>query len=215
VNSTKHSSSDITCLIFDLFGVLIGTDQSTLIHYLSSELDIPYIKCREIVTGEIFMRYERRETDFTEYVEQLHQALPGGDRLDAEQIRIRFLDHQPAELPLTGILPQLKENYKLWLLSNTTDGHVEYLKLQFEFFRYFDGYTTSQSAGTAKPNSGIYLKALNEIGAAPEQCIFFDDAAANAEGANQAGIKGFHYIDFEQSVQFLSDELKIKIHGVY
>ena len=63
----------ITTIFFDLFGVLLGIDQSVVIQYLSKLTDTPYIETREIALGEPFMRLERGEVTFTRYVEDAAQ----------------------------------------------------------------------------------------------------------------------------------------------
>ena len=45
----------INTIFFDLFGVLLGIDQSVVIQYLSKLTNVPYLDTREIALGEPFM----------------------------------------------------------------------------------------------------------------------------------------------------------------
>ena len=54
----------ISTIFFDLFGVLLGIDQSVVIQYLSKLTDTPYLKTREITMGEPYMQLERGEIIF-------------------------------------------------------------------------------------------------------------------------------------------------------
>ena len=65
----KHNNK--TTIFFDLFGVLLGTDQSVVVHYISKQIGLPYSKTHEIVLGEMFMRLVRREINFNTYYQFL------------------------------------------------------------------------------------------------------------------------------------------------
>jgi len=68
----------ITTIFIDLFGVLLGIDQSVVIQYLSKLTDTSYLDTREIAMGEHFMRLERCEINFIQYVEEIRSLLPNG-----------------------------------------------------------------------------------------------------------------------------------------
>ncbi len=50
---------EIKTIFFDLFGVLLGIDQSTIIHYVAQRIDLPYLQTKDIALCEVFMRLER------------------------------------------------------------------------------------------------------------------------------------------------------------
>ncbi len=66
----------ISTIFFDLFGVLLGIDQSVVVQYLSKLTNTPYLKTHEITMGEPYMRLERGETKFHEYVGDIAALLP-------------------------------------------------------------------------------------------------------------------------------------------
>ncbi len=41
----------------------------------------------------------------------------------------------------------------------------------------------------AKPNPDVIFKALEGLGATPDECLFVGDAAADVEAAHRAGVK--------------------------
>ena len=51
-------------IFFNLFGLLLGIDQSVVIHYLSKLTNTPYLKTRKITMGEPYMNLERGEIIF-------------------------------------------------------------------------------------------------------------------------------------------------------
>ena len=56
--------------------------------------------------------------------------------------------------------------------------------------RFTDGLVLSAEVGIEKPAPEIYLLALTDIGADPQDCIFIDDRQENVEGAEALGITG-------------------------
>ena len=57
----------ISTIFFDLFGVLLGVDQSVVVQHISNLIEAPYLEVREIAMGEPFMKLERGEINFKQY----------------------------------------------------------------------------------------------------------------------------------------------------
>ncbi len=196
-------NTPISTLFFDLFGVLLGTDQSAIIHYISKRLQLPYLQCREFVTGELFMRYERQEISFDTYLSKLVASLPGGSTLDLKELRLRWLNHQIAELPTAGLLHELALHYQVWVLSNTTSGHVDFLKSQFPFLQTPHGFITSQAAGVPKPHPRIFQFALEQSRAVASQSVFIDDTNRHVLAARKLGFISHLHRDYEHTLRFI------------
>ena len=61
---------------------------------------------------------------------------------------------------------------------------------QSRLYPCFDLIVLSYEAGLQKPDSRIYQKAADLLGAAPGQCLFVGDGGSNElEGAGNAGMK--------------------------
>jgi putative hydrolase of the HAD superfamily len=54
-----------------------------------------------------------------------------------------------------------------------------------------DAVVLSFEVGVAKPGAGIYRKALEALGASPEESVFVDDQLVYCEGAEAVGIRPF------------------------
>ena len=96
--------SQITTIFFDLFGVLLGIDQSVVIQYLSNLTGLPYLKTREIAMGEPFMQLERSEINFTQYTDEIRSALPNGNRIEADGLRDIWMNSKVGEMPAVSLL---------------------------------------------------------------------------------------------------------------
>ena len=193
----------ISTIFFDLFGVLLGIDQSVVVQYLSKLTNTSYLKAREITMGEPYMRLERGEIIFQEYVEDITALLPNGDRINADILRDVWMNSKVGEMPVVSLLDELQKKYEVWVISNTTEAHIKSLQSQFVFLNSFNGIITSERAGTHKPNPSIFNFALSEANTDPLSSLFIDDSNTNVISAENMGFKVHHYFNFEKFQQFI------------
>ena len=193
----------INTIFFDLFGVLLGIDQSVVVQYLSKLTNTPYLKTREITMGEPYMQLERGEIKFQEYVEDIRTLLPNGDRIDADRLRDIWMNSRVGEMPVVSLLDKLQKKYAVWVISNTTEAHIKSLQSQFVFLNSFNGIITSERAGTHKPHPNIFKFALEEANTDAVSAIFIDDSYSNVEAAENMGFTVHHYVNFETFQQFI------------
>jgi len=193
----------INTVFFDLFGVLLGIDQSVVVQYLSQLTNTPYLKTREITMGESYMQLERGETKFHEYVEDIRALLLNGDRIDADRLRDIWMNSRVGEMPVVSLLDKLQKKYAVWVISNTTETHIKSLQSQFVFLNSFNGIITSERAGTHKPHPNIFNFALEEANTDAVSAIFIDDSYSNVEAAENMGFTVHHYVNFETFQQFI------------
>ena len=199
----------ISTIFFDLFGVLLGIDQSVVVQYLSKLTNTSYLKAREITMGEPYMRLERGEVTFKEYVEDISAMLPNGNRIDANSLREIWMNSKIGEMPAVSLLDDLLINYPIWVISNTTEAHIKSLQSQFVFLNSFNGIITSERAGTHKPNPSIFNFALSEANTDVASSLFIDDSHTNTESAKNIGIVSHHYTEFDGLIDFLQKNLGI------
>jgi putative hydrolase of the HAD superfamily len=201
--------NQITTIFFDLFGVLLGIDQSVVVQYLSKLTDTPLLITREITMGEPYMRFERGELTFKEYVENIGAMLPNGNRIDADSLGKVWMNSKIGEMPAVSLLDDSLINYPVWIISNTTESHIKSLKSQFTFLEKINGIVTSERAGVHKPNPKIFQFALAEANCDVASTLFIDDSYTNIESAENFGIVAHHYTDFDGLVGFLQKNLEI------
>ena len=94
-----------------------------------------------------------------------------------------------------NLVKQLKQNYHVYLLSNTNEIHydmfVRDLQLRYgyrEFDNLFDKAFFSFALHLAKPDPDIYRFVLDSYDMLPEQTLFIDDTDENIESARSLGI---------------------------
>jgi len=88
---------------------------------------------------------------------------------------------------------ELQESgFRTAILSNMPHGKLAFIRASPEF-RWIEDFTVaifSCDVGLVKPEPGIYRLCLKMLDAAPGECVFLDDGAANIEGARAVGIPG-------------------------
>ena len=123
--------NQINTIFFDLFGVLIGIDQSVVVQYLSKLTNTPYLQTREIAMGESYMRLERCEIKFKEYVGDISALLQNGDRIDEDRLRDIWINSRVGEMPAVSLLSELKKKFGVCLFPRSEiNKSVKYAKFQ-------------------------------------------------------------------------------------
>lgn len=95
-------------------------------------------------------------------------------------------------------LNQLAEEkkYKLILLSNTNELHMNWVKENVDFFEEFksnfDAFYLSHEIQLRKPNTNIFEFVLNKNNLKAEESLFIDDTEENITAASNLGIHTWH-----------------------
>lgn len=86
-------------------------------------------------------------------------------------------------------LARLQKQFPLHIITNGFE-EVQHKKLDnCDLRKYFTTITTSEGAGVKKPEKGIFIKALKEAKARPEESLMIgDDPKVDIEGARNAGM---------------------------
>ncbi len=90
-----------------------------------------------------------------------------------------------------------KDNkYKLILLSNTNEMHINWIKENIGFYEefkaHFHAFYLSHEIQLRKPNANIYEFVLNENDIKAEESLFIDDTKENIIAAASLGIHTWH-----------------------
>jgi len=102
-----------------------------------------------------------------------------------------------------SLLPQLKQKYKLYLISNTNSIHKKYGFQHYEFLKLFDKLFLSHEMKHIKPEEEIY-RAVEKISGFPsEEHIFIDDILEYVEAAKKIGWDGIQFLGYDDLVMNL------------
>jgi HAD superfamily hydrolase (TIGR01509 family) len=112
--------------------------------------------------------------------------------------------------PMPGIeevLDRVREKYRIAFLSNSNEVHAEVIPRLFSgMFRKDDRFVFSHRFKCAKPDPDFFVRALEVVGALPQQTVFIDDLLENVLAARALGLRAFQFRDSQALLRELDAE---------
>jgi glucose-1-phosphatase len=105
---------------------------------------------------------------------------------------------------------ELAKKYQVFLVSNTSRIHYEYIIEHFPEAQFFKAAALSFELGVMKPDPAYYEKAVAKFRIDPSESVLIDDLSQNVLGAIDAGMKG---IVFENITQLAQDLEKLGVNA--
>jgi glucose-1-phosphatase len=90
-------------------------------------------------------------------------------------------------------IAKLKGRYPLYLISNTSDLHLDHLTQNYDVLRHFADGVYSFRVKCTKPDPKIFQIAIKQFGVTPATTAFVDDLAVNVHSASEAGLRAIQY----------------------
>lgn len=187
-------------IIFDWGGVLIDLDMKGCIKAFE---EIGIHDFYQLITGAeetgIFKTYELGNCTTSEFHEAVRNLAnrPLTDE-DIDHVWNAMVKSVPEEK--LQLLAELKEQYAVYLLSNTNELHWEYASdkvFQYKGMKredFFKETFLSFRMHLAKPDTEIFRTALQEANLNPGETLFIDDSPINCEAASAVQLQTLHYI---------------------
>ncbi|MFN2262499.1 MAG: HAD family hydrolase [Psychroflexus sp.] len=179
-------------IIFDFGDVFLTLDKSATQKHLQKfgiqDFDKPMI-----ANNEAYEKGEISTVKFIDFYVEKFENLNKNDFINAwNSILI--------ELPESRLkfLKALKNSgqYKLILLSNTNELHIDWVKENIlifkEFEACFDQFYLSHDIHFRKPNADIFEFVLRENNLNPTETLFVDDTEIHTKTAKKLGIHTWH-----------------------
>ncbi|MFS4417157.1 HAD family hydrolase [Maribacter sp. 2307ULW6-5] len=157
--------------------------------------------------------YEVGKISSPDFIKELQRLVP---KATAEEITQAWnsilLDFPESRLHFIEQLAADKQ-YRLFLLSNTNDLHIDYVKKTMGLDRFqrfqacFEQFYLSHEIHLRKPNLDIYQFVLNENDLKPQESFFVDDTKENTDAAEGLGITTWHLKVGEEDITDLKAKL--------
>lgn len=94
---------------------------------------------------------------------------------------------------MTALARRLSERMPVFLISNISDIHIEFIHREYDVFRIFKDAVYSCEACVMKPDERIFQHAIRRFGIDPGRALYFDDMADNCASAEREGFLVHHY----------------------
>lgn len=187
--------------IFDIGNVLLKFDFGIALRRLESHCSVPVAECMPLLE-ELKTAYESGRIDRADFQHRAQKIL--GFKGREEDFVSAWQEIFSENGPMLDLVRSLHGRYPLYLLSNTSDLHMDYVLRSYPVFSLFTDAVYSYRAGCVKPEPQIYQVALEQFGLEPYETFFIDDLAANIATARELGIHSHHY-DFNRHELLMAD----------
>lgn len=195
-----------SAIIFDLGGVILNIDYGLTKKAFEqlglSDFDAIYSKAAQ---SGIFDLFETGQISSARFINHMLDHLPSGTTANqvVDAWNAMLLDLPQKKL---DFLLQLKQNKRIFLLSNTNEIHVE--KFNRIVHRatgneslnpYFEKVYFSNVLGMRKPHAETFLHVCAENDLDVATTFFIDDSIQHVEGAREAGLL-VHHLQANESI---------------
>ena len=192
-------------ILFDIGNVLVILEHDRafkkLAHYMN-----PLTAMLIWAKKDEFMKDIRREQDLLETgkmtTQQFFSRLKGkiGLKMNFEQFENAWCSMFSINESMIQFAKSLSTNYKIFLLSNTNESHINHLFKEFPVFNFISGTAFSHELGCLKPAPEFFSKSLENLDINADESIFIDDSDINVNAATEAGISSFKFDDLEKLI---------------
>ncbi|WP_054850678.1 HAD family phosphatase [Olleya sp. ITB9] len=179
----------IKTIIFDFGDVFINLDKEGAMKNALELFKINELSEELVAINALYEQGLMETTEFLDFYLNNFPKLSKKELIDAWNYII--CDFPSKRLEFIQQLAKDK-NYKLILLSNTNELHIDCIKKHIPFYEdfkaCFDKFYLSHQIMLRKPNTDIFNFVLNENKLKPEECLFIDDTKENTVTASKLGI---------------------------
>lgn len=207
-------------IIFDLGDVIIPIDLTAPIRNFAMLSGLPEAEVNALWKQHNFVgHYETGLIDDAGFREEVRQLLIKNARKTpadgwADEVIDMAWNTILLELPIERVdrLLELREQYRLFLLSNTSPMHIRQVnRMLTELNRptleeIFERVYYSYAVGLAKPSPDIYQHVLDTASLRADETAFLDDNPANVAAATALGIRAVQVLPPHTMLAYL-DEL--------
>ncbi|KJC35856.1 haloacid dehalogenase [Bradyrhizobium sp. LTSP885] len=191
--TSSLSPNSVDVLLFDIGRVVLDISFGEVMARWAQHAGcVPADLAKRFVVDDSFKHHEIGRIDDAAFFANLRSSL-GVDLTDAQ-----FLEGWNAIFTgeMTGIRPLLANAAKrmpLYAFSNTNPAHVAHFSAAYaDLLGHFRTVFLSSTIGLRKPDAEAYDHVVKAIGVPASRILFFDDSAANIEGARARGLQAIH-----------------------
>ncbi|MDG1348912.1 MAG: HAD family phosphatase [Flavobacteriales bacterium] len=197
-------------IIFDLGAVILNINyQNTIDAFIKLEVKNASTFYSKKVQTDLFNQIETGKITAEKFLTELQRETKNAtikQVTDAWNAMLLDLPEDRLEL-----IKALKKEYRIYLLSNTNEIHIDAIKEQLGdkkwngFSNLFDKMYLSHEVGMRKPNTEVFEHILVEQKLKAEEVFFIDDSPQHIEGAKKLGIKTHHLLDNKDITSLFPD----------
>ncbi|MBR1149976.1 HAD-IA family hydrolase [Bradyrhizobium sp. JYMT SZCCT0428] len=180
-------------LLFDLGRVVLDIDFGKVVANWAGHAGCePARLVERFLPNDAWHRHERGEISDAEFFAGLRVSLGIGisDAQFLEGWNAIFAGEMP---DIAASLARAGQRLPLYAFSNTNNAHVVHFSQAYAgVLGHFREIYLSSTIGLRKPDAAAYDHVVKAIGVPASRIVFFDDSAANIDGARARGLTAVH-----------------------
>ncbi len=183
-------------IVFDIGRVLVDFSYDDLFSYLFDR-GIALKSIDDFAEKTNLKSYEYGHISSEKFIDNICRLLTRqADRDELTEKWVKIFE------PITEMLAfasSLKGRYNIFLLSNISALHWDYLMAEYKLDQVGMGVLVSFEAGALKPEEQIFREAEKRFGLLPGSTLFIDDKKENVDGAIACGWQAIHHRACEET----------------
>jgi putative hydrolase of the HAD superfamily len=194
------SSNKISAIVFDLGNVLLPFDYTVAIKKLNQiepNLGTRFIEFYNS-NYQLHRDFEKGIVSETSFLNTMLDAVD--NKINAQTFCNIYSDIFTINENVSELLPVLKKDYRLFLLSNTNSIHQEYGWKKYEFLKYFDKLILSHEIKSLKPEEKIYREVERASGLPSPKHFYIDDIQEYVDAAEKIGWDAVQFVDYKKLI---------------
>jgi len=211
--------------IFDMDGTIVDN----MAFHSKSWMTFFKRRGKDIDAEEFFLRTAGRQG------KEIMRAYLGDDLPDAENLELNlekesvyrelYEPHRKTVAGFDDLIAQAKlRGVALAVATAAPNANIEFTLDGLDLRRHFDAVVGAADVARGKPNPDVFLLAAERCGAAPENCIVFEDAPLGVEAARRAGMRAVvltttlpaaAFAEFDNVIHIASDFSELTIDELF
>lgn len=211
--------------IFDMDGTIVDN----MAFHSKSWVTFFKRRGKDIDAEEFFRRTAGRQG------KEIMRAYLGDDLPDAENLELNlekesvyrelYEPHRKTVAGFDDLIAQAKlRGVALAVATAAPNANIEFTLDGLDLRRHFDAVVGAADVARGKPNPDVFLLAAERCGAAPENCIVFEDAPLGVEAARRAGMRAVvltttlpaaAFAEFDNVIHIASDFSELTIDELF
>ena len=200
-------------IIFDLGGVILNINyQNTVDEFLKLGVKNASIFYSKKVQTDLFNQIETGKITDEKFLSELQKETTTATSSQVKEAwNAMLLDLAKERISL---LEKLKQDFPIFLLSNTNAIHISAIKQSLgesaytNFYNLFNKVYYSHEIGFRKPNKEAFQLILNNHNLKAHEILFIDDSMQHIKAAKKLGFKTHHLEDEEEITALFADRVQ-------
>ncbi len=125
-----------------------------------------------------------------------------------KQYQKDFLQHLKLIKGLDALLVKAKANsIEMAIGTAAIPFNIDYVLDNLHIRQYFNALISANDVAVSKPHPDVFLKAAEQLGMAPHECLVFEDAPKGIEAARRAGMQAVGITSYHTAAELQNDNM--------